>query len=267
MLVSVSDTKAANDMKEYAEMKLPEALAPTGASYARILAFEEEFVNEWLQSHLASEGRRATVVSLVEYVSNHPADTSQIGIVRNIGKKIGSEFISAVLDTLQINDQPFAKGRLLNLLRDAAPKDASVIAKLLSDGRPAEELSKLATAEGSVPFRVCDVAYNVLQEVGAADKTTTKLLVRSSSIEERDELVAPIREQTPRPNATPLPPDPQPPTPATPVPTTAPAPPPPSPTVAESPAPVVERESPVWPWLVGILTLLAIVAFVLKRRA
>lgn len=37
--------------------------------------------------------------------------------------------------------------------------------------------------------------------------------------------------------------------------------------VAESSAAVIERKAPVWPWVVGILALLAIVAFALKQRA
>ncbi len=36
---------------------------------------------------------------------------------------------------------------------------------------------------------------------------------------------------------------------------------------AQTPAPVVERKSPVWPWLVGILAFIAIIAVALKRRA
>jgi hypothetical protein len=57
------------------------------------------------------------------------------------------------------------------------------------------------------------------------------------------------------------------PAPSTPVPTATPAPSIPAVTVAESPAPVVERKAPVWPWLVGILALIVIVALALKRRA
>lgn len=58
------------------------------------------------------------------------------------------------------------------------------------------------------------------------------------------------------------------PTPTTPVPTstpiasTAPATP-----VAQTPAVPVEERAPVWPWLVGILALIVIVAVALKRRA
>lgn len=51
------------------------------------------------------------------------------------------------------------------------------------------------------------------------------------------------------------------------VPTATPAPSLPTPTVAANPAPVIERKSPVWPWVVGILTLVVIVAVALKRRA
>lgn len=56
------------------------------------------------------------------------------------------------------------------------------------------------------------------------------------------------------------------PAPSTPVPTATPAPSSPAPTVAESPAPVVERKSPVWPWLVGIAALTVIALLVWKRR-
>ena len=45
-----------------------------------------------------------------------------------------------------------------------------------------------------------------------------------------------------------------------------PAPSPTKPSVAESPAPAIERKSPVWPWLVGMLVLVVIVAVALKRR-
>lgn len=34
----------------------------------------------------------------------------------------------------------------------------------------------------------------------------------------------------------------------------------------QTPASTVERKAPVWPWLVGIAALLAVVVFVAKRR-
>lgn len=51
------------------------------------------------------------------------------------------------------------------------------------------------------------------------------------------------------------------------VPTATPSPSLPAPTVAANPAPMVERKSPVWSWLVGMLALAVIVAVALKRRA
>jgi len=220
----------------------------------------------WAASLVTAHSKQGAAMTLVAYASVNPLTVDQLYSIRKVGTELQPEFGSAVLDTLQSNNEPFARGRLLNLLRDATPKDTSVIAKLLSDVRPAEELSKLATADGATPFRVCDVAYNVLQEVRAADKSTTKLLVRSSSIEERDELVAPVREQTPQPDPNPKPPAPLPPTPSTPVPTATPAPSAPAPLVVESPAPVVEHKPPVWPWLVGIVALTVIALLVWKRR-
>lgn len=69
-------------------------------------------------------------------------------------------------------------------------------------------------------------------------------------------------------------PDPAAPTPAvatptssTPVPTATPVASTRAPKVAESPALLIERKSLVWPWLVGILALVVIVAVALKRRA
>lgn len=72
----------------------------------------------------------------------------------------------------------------------------------------------------------------------------------------------PQQEPSPAPTSVPierLPP-------STPVPTATPAPSSPALAPAESPAPVIERKSPVWPWLVGILALVVIVAVALKRR-
>ncbi len=171
----------------------------------------------WAASLVTAHGKQGAAMTLVTYASVNPLTVDQLYSIRKVGAELQPEFGSAVLDTLQSNNQPFARGRLLNLLRDATVKDALVIAELLSDVRPAEELSKLAKADGATPFRVCDVAYNVLQEVRAADKSTTKLLARSSSIEERDELVASVREQTPQPDANQKPPIPQLPTSAPPV--------------------------------------------------
>jgi len=58
------------------------------------------------------------------------------------------------------------------------------------------------------------------------------------------------------------------PPPATPAPTASPAaslsPATPAP---QTPAPVVERKAPVWPWVAGIIALIAIVSLILKRRA
>jgi len=257
---------AAIDMKPFVGEPLANALSASGPNYAQILAFEGEFATEWLHSHLASDGRDGAATALVRYVYEYPANTSQIGIVRNIGNKIEPEFTTAVLTNMRETTPPLVTGRLLHLLRNATPTYVTAIAKFLSDIRPAEELSKLATADGATPFRVCDVAYNVLQEVRAADKSTTKLLVRSSSIEERDERVARVREQTPRPDANPMAPVPQLPKPSTPVPTATPAPSAPAPLVVESPAPVVEHKPPVWPWLVGIVALTVIALLVWKRR-
>ncbi len=75
------------------------------------------------------------------------------------------------------------------------------------------------------------------------------------------------KPEAPQPDAKPKPPNPQPPTPSTPFPAATPLPSKPVAKVAESPAPVVERESSAWPWVVGIAALIAIIVVALKRRA
>jgi hypothetical protein len=72
------------------------------------------------------------------------------------------------------------------------------------------------------------------------------------------------KAETPPPDAQPKSPTPELPAPSTPVPTATPA---PTTPVAQTPAIAAERRSPVWPWVVGILALVVIVAFALKRRA
>ena len=73
------------------------------------------------------------------------------------------------------------------------------------------------------------------------------------------------KADTPPPDANPKPPAPQPPTPSIPVPTARPSPSTPVAKVDESPASVVERKSPVWPWFVGILVIIGIAALALSR--
>jgi hypothetical protein len=63
------------------------------------------------------------------------------------------------------------------------------------------------------------------------------------------------KAETPQPAANPKPPTLQPPTPSTPVAVAK---------AVESPAPLIERKAPVWPWLVGILAIIVVAAFELK---
>ena len=73
------------------------------------------------------------------------------------------------------------------------------------------------------------------------------------------------KDETSQPDASPKPPTPQPPPPSTPVPAAKPLSSPPVAKVVESPALVIERKAPLWPWLVGILTIIVIAALALSR--
>jgi hypothetical protein len=115
---------------------------------------------------------------------------------------------------------------------------------------PSEEpLEQVPQAEGY---------YKALTEEGLAERLLLSLNVVASK---NLTAVAP-----------PAPPDATPiasiPTPAPPVPNTPPvASSSPTTPVVETPAVPVERKSPVWPWVVGILALIVIVTVALKRRA
>jgi hypothetical protein len=116
-------------------------------------------------------------------------------LLRRFGARIEPEFSLSVLSKIEASDAPATKGRLLYLLRDTEPKQIDAVEKWLADPRPAEELTKRAAANGAVPFRVCDIAYNVLQEVRASDKATVQLLTRSETLDARDHRIAQTRKQ------------------------------------------------------------------------
>ena len=76
--------------------------------------------------------------------------------------------------------------------------NAGAISMCILDKRFAENLDEMAMknpklkesiANGATPFRVCDVAYNVMQEIRAFDNPNAPRLTRSQSIEARDGLI------------------------------------------------------------------------------
>lgn len=118
--------------------------------------------------------------------------------------------------------------------------------------------------------RVCDVAYNVIVSRRGLSATFPLLDVDNYSTTQRDQMIDKLGTQLrlPKPPSTSPPATAVAATPASaPVPDATPATSPqPANPVAQTPALPAERKAPVWPWLVGIVALVVIVALVFKRR-
>ena len=168
----------------------------------------------------------------------------------------------------------------LDKFKEAFPEVLNIWVSALSDVNRFDVPSRLSEGD----MRVCDGAFNLI--IGNLE--LRKLLVHHSlpwtfeigdgvPVDEKDRRIGELKRflaskglvvmgaskpPTPALPATPA----ATPAPSTPVPTATPTPSSPAPTVAESPAPP-ERKSPVWPWVVGIAALIAIVMLALKRRS
>ena len=162
-------------------------------------------VQEVVTNLTSKYGRETASKILCSVVRERAFDVDQLYAARLIGNAIQPEFSRAVFQALQDTGYSLAVARLLNLLREAPPEDAKGIVFWLSDERPAEELtSRDREMRGAVAYRVCDIAYNVLQEIQATDKSNIQVLNRSVSIAKREALIAPIRGQSsypPKPNS------------------------------------------------------------------
>jgi len=155
----------------------------------------ERISADWASSQIAALGRNGAASALTQLVSDNAETSEHIALLRRFGARIEPEFSLSVLSKIEASDAPTTKGRLLYLLRDTDPKRTDDIEKWLADVRPAEELTNRSAANGAAPFRVCDIAYNVLQEVRASDKTAVQLLTRSETTEARDVRIAQTRKQ------------------------------------------------------------------------
>jgi hypothetical protein len=156
---------------------------------------EEKFADDWVNTEVEKWGRVATSAKLAAIVAENPQLKTYDRLIRKIGRRVEPEFTQAVLAQIDLASDPLVRGGLLQLLRDAAPETAASIAKMLSDTRPGEDLvaeskrlPKLreSIANGAEAFRVCDIAFNLMHEIGAAKNTKALKLTRSQSIEARD---------------------------------------------------------------------------------
>lgn len=167
----------------------------------------DAIVQEVVMDLTSKFGREDASRLICRVARERALDVTQLYIARRVGNSLQPEFSNSVFRALEDNADPLAAGRLLLLLRMAPPEDAKGVALWLSDNRPAEELTRRARQErGARALRVCDIAFNVLQEILATDKSaiTGQLLFRSSSIAEREALIAPLRglsSYPPKPNS------------------------------------------------------------------
>jgi hypothetical protein len=175
---------------------------------------EVRFADEWAASNINAKGREQSASDLVGITADGGLLSDHARLIRLLGKRIDPEFTNVVLKTISSTNDPLARGGLLQLLREADPNTAASLEKWLSDERPGEDLveqskraPKLreAIANGAVAFRVCDIVFNVMQELRGPNDPSALRLTRSQSIEARDEIIRQVRGTTPdaTPDATP----------------------------------------------------------------
>jgi hypothetical protein len=132
---------------------------------------------------------------IAELAHSRPIDINGLYALRMIGSHARSEFETAVTSRLKGNQDPVALGRLALLLRNAKPPLDVSLLHLLNDKRAAETLDgddMGKRAHGGSPFRVCDIAYNVIQEIRASNESVD----RSSPPDVRDSSIANLRPPT-----------------------------------------------------------------------
>lgn len=160
----------------------------------------EQMAERWAKACTAPDVRASASAALANLVlvSDAPALAAHAALIRTLGMPLEPEFTQVVLKRLAQAENPEARGALLHLLRDARPEAVKAILPLLADRRPAEDLAALsqkapklreAVASGAVAFRVCDVAFNVVQEIRKNDKGGESRLTRSQSLEARDAMI------------------------------------------------------------------------------
>lgn len=179
--------------KGHSETELDEATL--NALAAKPSVHIDNFVNQWASSRMASQGRNAVAAELSQLAIKNQNTFDHASLIRKFGKLVEPEFTLSVLSNIESTDVPATRSRLLQLLWESDPKHAEAIAKWLNDRRFAEDLKELAKknpklnesiANGAIPFRVCDIAFNVMQEIKATADSRTQRFTRSESLEARD---------------------------------------------------------------------------------
>jgi len=179
--------------------------ATLGAFSAKPSAQKEMAIKEWVESRTAAGSRSAVADELTKLVVEKPDIFDHAILLRRMGALVEPEFSMSVLHQIDNTDAPDLKSRLLQLLWESSPKNAGAISKCLVDKRFAENLEEMANknpklkesiANGAIPFRVCDIAYNVIQEIRTASNASALRLSRSQSIEARDGIMHQVTSAT-----------------------------------------------------------------------
>jgi hypothetical protein len=169
-------------------------MSETSSTITRLLQsplFPQQDETQKIATSLISKhGRHAAASMIVDFARAQTADRSQLYAARLIGGCIQPEFQTSVVSALSMNGEAQSAGRLLLLLRLADIGVVPSVLELLHDKRIAEQLSDRSEAEGASPFRVCDVAHNVIQEIRAMDKSQALSLTRDSDLTKRDHFIA-----------------------------------------------------------------------------
>jgi len=164
------------------------------------LPHSDEAAAEWADSQIAENGRAATADTIAQWLVDDPALLEQAFLIRQIGSRVEPEFSESVLSRIEAADSSLTRGGLLQLLRNTAPENAPRIGRFLTDERPGEDFRerlpnapKLSEAigDGTEPFRVCDLAFNVISEITAPADGQAERMTRSEEMIQRD---AQIRE-------------------------------------------------------------------------
>lgn len=148
---------------------------------------------DWAASLVATYGRQGAINTLVEFVVDNTANVHQLYVIRQLGSQLQPEFNVVILNKLDGVESPFGKGRLLLLLRNAPREQVAAISRQLSDVRTAEKITGEGVGYGGIPLRVCDVAYNVIQEI-EKDHLRVPLITPSVPTEKRDVTIAASRK-------------------------------------------------------------------------
>lgn len=152
----------------------------------------EDIVAESIAKKLEQKWGRAPITeALAGVVGRFNLDTVALNASRILGRRLSPEFYVSASRELSLLDDPEAKRRLVTLLRDGEPEVVKpALIPLLCDMRRAETLNVHDQSQRYNSMRVCDVAFNVLQQKLVLNATDAPRVRGSESDASRDKEIA-----------------------------------------------------------------------------